>query len=151
MTLTPDFREFIALLNAHEVHYLVVGGYAVGLHGHPRYTKDIDIWIERTPSNAEHLMHALAEFGFEDVGLTKDDFLTPDQVVQLGRPPNRIDLITSLSGVSFAACYENRAVETIEDTDVHYIGLADLKKNKRALGRHQDLADIEHLGGETES
>jgi hypothetical protein len=149
MTLTPDFREFIALLNAHEVRYLVVGGYAVGLHGHPRYTKDIDIWIERTPSNAEHLMHALAEFGFEDVGLTNDDFLRPDQVVQLGRPPNRIDLLTSLSGVSFSDCYQSRVVETIEETDVQYISLADLKKNKHALGRHQDLADIENLGGET--
>jgi predicted nucleotidyltransferase len=151
MILTPDFREFIALLNAHEVRYLVVGGYAVGLHGHPRYTKDIDIWIERTPLNAEHLMEALAEFGFKDVGLTTDDFLAPDRVVQLGRPPNRIDLLTSLSGVSFPTCYKNKAVETIEGTNVQYIGLADLKQNKRALGRHQDLADIEHLGGETES
>ena len=150
MTLTPDFREFIALLNAHEVRCLVVGGYAVGLHGHPRYTKDIDIWIERTPSNAEHLMEALAEFGFEDIGLTKDDFLTPDQVVQLGRPPNRIDLLTSLSGVSFADCYENRVVEAIEGTEVRYISLADLKTNKRALGRHQDLADLEHLGSASE-
>jgi hypothetical protein len=137
-------------LNAHEVRYLVVGGYAVGLHGHPRYTKDIDIWIERTPLNAEHLMHALAEFGFENVGLAEDDFLSPAQVVQLGRPPNRIDLLTSLSGVPFSDCYENRVAETIEGTEVHYIGLADLKKNKRALGRHQDLADIDHLGGETE-
>jgi hypothetical protein len=150
MTLTPDFREFIALLNAHEVRYLVVGGYAVGLHGHPRYTKDIDIWIERTSANAERILNALAAFGFEDAGLSKDDFLAPDRVVQLGRPPNRIDLLTSLTGVSFADCYPNRAVEVIEGTELPYISLADLKTNKHALGRHQDLADLEELGGAPE-
>lgn len=100
MILNPDFKEFVALLNAHEVRFLVVGGYAVAFHGHPRYTKDLDVWVE--PENARRLMRALEAFGFGSVGLEAQDFLEPDYIVQLGYPPNRIDLITSLKGAEQA-------------------------------------------------
>ena len=145
MVLSPDFREFAASLNAHEVRYLVVGGYAVAFHGHPRYTKDLDIWIDREPHNADRLLLALADFGFGSVGLTAQDFLEPGQVVQLGYPPNRIDLITRLEGVDFAACYPRRETLEVEGVLVAFIDLEHLKQNKRAIGRYQDLADLEKL------
>jgi len=148
MNLNPDFRECIALLNAHDVRYLVVGGYAVGMHGHPRYTKDLDIWIDRSPENAERVLDALDAFGFGGIGLSVDDLTDPDSIVQLGRVPNRIDLMTTLSGVTFDECYPNRVVDQSDDTTVQYIGLEDLMANKRALGRHRDLGDVEDLGGD---
>lgn len=148
MNLNPDFREFIALLNAHEVRYLVVGGYAVGMHGHPRYTKDLDIWIDRTPDNAERVLDALDAFGFGGIGLSVGDLTDPDSIVQLGRAPNRIDLMTTLSGVTFDECYPNRVVELSDDMEVLYIGLDDLVANKRAIGRFRDLGDVEDLGGD---
>lgn len=145
MLLNPDFREFVALLNAHEVRYLVVGGYAVALHGHPRYTKDIDIWIGAEEQNAERLVRVLDAFGFGSVGLTAADFLEPDQTIQLGYPPRRIDLLTRLRGVEFDSCYDERMTVEIEGVPVHFIDLVSLKANKRAVGRHQDLADLEAL------
>lgn len=141
----PDFKEFIALLNAHNVRYLVVGGYAVALHGYPRYTKDLDVWIERSPENAMQLVEALAAFGFGALGLTAQDFLVEDQIVQLGYPPNRIDLITDLPGVNFSACYPMRVTVDLEGVPVDFIDAENLKLNKRASGRHQDLADLENL------
>ena len=104
MTIAPDFSEFAACLNGREVRYLVVGGYAVAFHGHPRYTKDLDVWIERTPENVRRLLSGLGDFGFGAVGLVEADFLEPEQVIQLGYPPLRIDLLTSLVGVAFAPC-----------------------------------------------
>lgn len=145
MTLHPDFREFVASLNEHEVRYLVAGGYAVAFHGHPRYTKDIDIWIERDPENARKLLDALEAFGFGSVGLREEDFLTSDHIIQLGYPPNRIDLLTDLQGVSFSEAFESKATEEIDGVPIHFIGLEALKRNKRAVGRHQDLADLENL------
>lgn len=145
MALSPDFNEFIELLNTHKVAYLVVGGYAVAFHGHPRYTKDIDIWIHRDPENARRMMACLTEFGFGDVGLSEADFLTPEQTIQLGMPPNRIDLLTDVEGVDFVSCYETRAAFDIDGLIVSCIGLDGLKRNKKALGRYQDLADLEHL------
>lgn len=145
---SQDFKEFIQFLNDNEVHYLVVGGYAVALHGYPRYTKDIDIWIESSLDNADRLLKALNQFGFGLVGLKIEDFLEPDQIIQLGYPPNRIDLLTSLVGVEFESCYESRIMVTIEDMLVNFIDIANLKKNKKASGRLQDLADVENLGGE---
>ena len=143
--LNQDFKEFIELLNAAEVRYLVVGGYAVALHGYPRYTKDIDIWIERSTQNAERLLSALERFGFGSLGLTVADFLEPDQVIQLGYPPRRIDLLTSLSGVSFEPCYAARVEVTLDGVTVPFISLEHLKMNKRASGRYRDLADLESL------
>ncbi len=143
--LNQDFKEFIESLNANQVRYLVVGGYAVAVHGHPRYTKDMDIWIEVSPENATNMLKALEQFGFGSLGLTAADFLTNDQIVQLGNPPNRIELFTALPGVDFAACYPSRVEIEIDGVRVSFIDLENLKKNKRAAGRHQDLADLENL------
>lgn len=145
MTIAPDFREFAACLNAREVRYLIVGGYAVAFHGYPRYTKDLGVWIDRTTENVERLLQGLDDFGFGALGLTADDFLEPDHVIQLGYPPLRIDLLTSLVGVTFSACYTDRLTAAIDGVSLPFIGLACLRANKRASGRYQDLADLENL------
>jgi len=147
MALSPDFKEFIELLNSSKVRYLIVGGYAVAFHGYPRYTKDLDIWIENTAENAQRLLRALEQFGFGSLGLSEQDFLTPEQIIQLGYPPNRIDLITSLPGVSFEECFQSRLNVEVDGVMVHFIDLEHLKQNKRATGRFQDLADLENLEG----
>lgn len=143
--LNQDFKEFVQSLNANRVRYLVVGGYAVALHGHPRYTKDIDIWVEMSPENAVHLVAALEQFGFGSLGLGTADFLVPDQIIQLGYPPSRIDLLTTLPGVDFAECHASRVQVDVDGLPVCFIDLDNLKRNKRATGRHQDLADVENL------
>lgn len=140
-----DFKEFIQFLNDNYVRYLVVGGYAVALHGHPRYTKDIDIWIEISPENATNLLNALEQFGFGSLGLQLEDFLSQGQIIQLGYPPNRIDLLTSIDGVNFADCYPSRLEINIDNITVSFIDLENLKKNKKASERLQDLADLENL------
>ena len=145
MIFNQDFREFIESLNKHNVRYLLIGGYAVALHGHPRYTKDLDIWIWMEDTNAANLLKALKDFGFSSLPLVNEDFLKPDQIVQLGFPPNRIDLMTSPKGVDFNTCYASREEIEIEGLKVNLIDLKNLKKNKKATGRHQDLADIENL------
>jgi hypothetical protein len=145
MDLTPDFKEFIQLLNAHNVQYLVVGGYAVALHGYPRNTKDIDIWLWLDAANADKLLEALDDFGFGSLGLTADDFLVPDQIIQLGYPPARIDLITTLPGIDFATCYQSRLEIQVDEVTVNFIDLENLKRNKRASGRPQDIADLANL------
>lgn len=144
--LNQDFREFIELLNKHEVRYLVIGGYAVALHGYPRYTKDLDIWIEMDSANAQRLMEALSEFGFGSVGLTQADFTTPDRVIQLGYPPSRIDLITTPDGVDFNTCYQSKLEISVSGVKINFIDLENLKRNKKASARLQDLADLENLG-----
>ncbi len=143
--LNQDFKEFIQSLNDNGVRYLVIGGYAVAFHGHPRYTKDIDIWVEMSPENAARMVRALEQFGFGSLGLKMDDFTTPDQIIQLGYPPSRIDILTTPAGVEFASCYEARVQVVIDDVTVQFIDLDNLKKNKKATGRHQDLADLENL------
>lgn len=143
--LNRDFREFVESLNDNRVRYLVIGGYAVALHGHPRYTKDLDIWVEMNPENAARLIKALEQFGFGSLELQAADFLIPDQIIQLGYPPKRIDLLTSAAGVDFASCYTARIEVEIDDVTVVFIDLENLKKNKRAAGRLQDLADLENL------
>lgn len=126
---------------------MVVGGYAVAVHGHPRYTKDLDVWIELNPQNAANVIKALDQFGFGTLGLKVDDFLVPDQVIQLGLAPNRIDLFVSLEGVEFKECYESKFEVLIDETTVNFIDIENLKKNKKATGRLQDLADVENLEG----
>jgi predicted nucleotidyltransferase len=143
--LNQDFKEFVQSLNDNGVRYLVVGGYAVAFHGHPRYTKDMDIWIANDPENAENILKALEQFGFGGLGLTKEDFLEPGQIIQLGYPPSRIDILSSVSGVNFAECYALRVKADVRGIPVNFIDLDSLKKNKQASGRHQDLADIENL------
>lgn len=146
--LNQDFKEFIQLLNKNQVKYLVIGGYAVAIHGHPRYTKDIDIWLEMSEENSQKLIKALTEFGFGSLGLTPDDFQTPDQIVQLGYPPSRIDLITTPDGIDFQTCYDSKIEVILRDIPVNFIDLDNLKKNKLASGRLQDLADLEKLQDE---
>ena len=143
--LNQDFREFIQSLNDNRVRYLVVGGYAVAFHGHPRYTKDLDIWVEMNPDNASQVVKALHQFGFASLGLKEADFLVPDQIIQLGYPPSRIDLFSTLPGVDFVTCYASRVSVEVDGVLVNFIDLENLKKNKQASGRHQDLADVENL------
>lgn len=143
--LNQDFKEFIQSLNDNGVRYLVVGGYAVALHGYPRYTKDMDVWVEMTIENVARVVTALNQFGFASLGLKEDDFLVPDQIIQLGYPPRRIDMLTTLPGVEFSECYPAHIIADVEGTYVNFIDLENLKKNKKATGRHQDLADLENL------
>jgi hypothetical protein len=143
--LNQDFKEFIQLLNDNQVNYLVIGGYAVAIHGHPRYTKDIDIWIEISEENSQKIITALTEFGFGSLGLTAQDLQEPHQIIQLGYPPNRIDLITSPDGIDFQTCYDSKIEIMLDDIAVKFIDLDNLKKNKLASGRLQDLADLENL------
>ena len=143
--LNQDFKEFLELLAKHEVRYLLVGGYSVAVYGHPRYTKDLDIWVFADAANATQLLAALEEFGFGSLGLSEDDFTTPGYVVQLGQPPVRIDLLTSVTGVDFEDAWSRRETMSIDGVELLVIALEDLRTNKRALGRHQDLADLENL------
>jgi len=143
--LSKDFKEFIELLNTNDVKYLVVGGYAVALHGHPRYTKDLDVWIELSPGNADRILSALDKFGLGSLNLKQDDFLEENQIIQLGYPPNRIDLLTTLKDLIFEDCYKTKVKVAIEDVEINFIDIENLKKNKRATGRPQDLADAENL------
>lgn len=145
MVLNQDFKEFIQSLNENNVRYLIIGGYAVAYHGHPRYTKDLDIWIDSSRVNADNMLDALDHFGFGGLGLTAEDFLKPDQIIQLGYPPSRIDILTSVEGVDFDSCYASRVIATIDDTSMNFIDLENLRKNKKATGRLQDLADLEKL------
>ncbi|MGH3087281.1 MAG: nucleotidyltransferase domain-containing protein [Rubrobacteraceae bacterium] len=145
MILSPDFSKFIESLNGNDVRYLVVGGYAVALHGHPRYTKDMDVWIGRDEDNAARMIEALEDFGFGSLGLEAGDFLTPDRIIQLGYAPNRIDILTTLAGVEFDVCYESRVEVDLGESAANFINLENLKRNKRASGRYQDLADLEML------
>ena len=145
MVLNKDFREFIELLNDHKVSYLIVGGYAVAFHGYPHYTKDLDIWVWLDKGNAERLLKTLEDFGFGSLDLKIDDFLDPEQVIQLGYPPNRIDILMDLTGVDFEDCFSSKVEVNIEGTIIYFIDLQNLKKNKQATGRHQDLADLENL------
>ena len=143
--LNQDFKEFIQSLNDNDVRYLVVGGYAVAFHGYPRYTKDIDVWVEMIVGNASRVIKALDQFGFVSLELKASDFLMPDQIIQLGYPPRRIDILTTLPGVEFSDCYSSRIITDIDGVPVNFIDLENLKKNKKATGRHQDLADLENL------
>jgi hypothetical protein len=120
----------------------------VAVHGHPRYTKDLDIWVECSQDNAVKIIAALTQFGFESLGLASSDFIVPGQVIQLGYPPNRIDLLTSVDGVEFDAAYSTRIMVMLNDILVAFIDLEHLKQNKKATARAQDLADLEALGGE---
>jgi hypothetical protein len=148
MEIQQDFKELLELFNAHKVKYLIVGGYALAFHGAPRYTGDIDIYVKPDAENAKHILAALDEFGFGSVGLMEEDLKTPNKVVQLGFPPVRIDIITSISGVSWDDAFENREEGEYGDIPVYYIGKKHYVINKRASGRKKDLADLEALGEE---
>lgn len=140
-----DFREFLKLLGLHKIEYLLVGGYAVSLHGYVRTTGDLDIWIRVGPENASRLKAALVEFGFSGSDVREELFLDPDSIIRMGVPPVRIEILTRISGLEFDAAYSRRQARTIEDVTFDLISLEDLKTNKRAAGRHKDLDDIDNL------
>ena len=142
---TPDFLDFLRALNRHRVRYLLIGGYAVAFHGYPRATKDLDLWVESSPENAARALAAIREFFGETLGLEEDDFLTPG-VIQLGYPPNRIDLVLlPESSPSFAKAYARAKETRVEGIPVRVIGFEDMLALKRAFGRAQDRADVEAL------
>jgi hypothetical protein len=148
MKVQPDFKELLALLNVHNVEYVIVGGYALAFHGVPRYTGDLDILVKPVPGNARQILAALEKFGFGLLGLTAEDFILPDQVVQLGVPPVRVDFITSLTGVPCLEAFAGRVAGRYGDVPVYFIGRDQFIANKRATGRKRDLADLEALGEE---
>jgi hypothetical protein len=139
------FEELLSIFNAHEVKYLVVGGHAVMLYTEPRYTKDLDLWVEPGPENASRVFRALAAFGAPLTGLSPDDFAHEGFFYQIGVPPVRVDLLMSISGLQFADAWPNRNPSMIGGQNVWFIGRADLVRNKRASGRHIDLHDAELL------
>jgi hypothetical protein len=145
MNVQKDLREFVELFNALDVHFLIVGAFAVAHHGYARYTADLDLFVEKSSENAERILRAIREFGFGDIGLTPEDFALKNQVVQLGVAPNRIDILTFLSGVSFEEAWSSREWGNIGELRVPFISRALLKQTKLATGRSQDLADLEHL------
>ena len=146
MDIQSDFGELLASFNASGVEYLVVGGYALAYHGAPRFTGDLDLFVRPSPENAGRLLAALEAFGFGDIGLTRDDFTRPDVVVQLGVPPVRVDILTSLSGVTWEQAAAGGVPAALGGVPVVFIGLEAFVANKRASGRRKDLADLEALG-----
>jgi hypothetical protein len=145
MELNQDFKEFIELLNLNKVEYLVVGGYAVGFHGHPRYTGDIDFWIAISKENAVKIIKCLREFGFGTLAIGVEDFMKDDLILQLGYEPNRIDILTSVTGLNFDECYNEKIEAEFDDITVNFIDIRNLKINKEATGRAKDMGDLENL------
>lgn len=145
MKLQSDLREFIGLLNSRKVDYLVVGGHAVAFHGYPRFTGDVDFFINATPENARRVLQVLDDFGFGGLGLGDQSLTQAGKVIQLGRPPNRIDLLTSISGVAFEEAWEQRVAAELDGIPVHFVSKEALIKNKRAAARSKDLADVDAL------
>lgn len=146
MEIQEDFRELFALLNAHDVAYLIIGIYALAFHGAPRYTGDMDILVRPDGDNARRILDALDDFGFGSLALTIEDFTKPNQVAQLGVPPVRVDIVTSITGVSWEEAFAGRVAGQYGDIAVHYIGRKQFIANKQAVGRKKDLSDIEALG-----
>ena len=145
MKLDKDFNEFVALFVTNNVRFLVVGGYALAAHGYPRATGDLDAWVWVNPENAAKIVECLQEFGFGSLEISVEDFTSTNNVVQLGFPPYRIDIITSIDGVEFDAAWENRFMVDLDGLDVPFISRDDLLINKRAVGRPQDIADVKRL------
>ncbi len=143
--LPTEFKEFLRSFNDHDVEYLLIGGYAVGYHGYPRATADIDVWVACKESNADRIVEALKTFGFDVPELTPALFLEEHRIVRMGRAPLRIEIMMSVDGVAFEACYRERIVDTIEGMEISVISLEHLKQNKRASGRLKDLADLDYL------
>ncbi len=143
--LPPDFGEFLRLLTESGVEHLIVGGYAVAYHGHPRATGDLDIWIRMSEDNARRTEVVLKSFGFDLPQVTASLFTMPDQVIRMGNPPLRIEILTTIDGVEFSDCYQRRVEVDVDGVPFKVIALDDLKRNKRAAGRPQDLSDLERL------
>jgi hypothetical protein len=145
MDIQPGFRELLALFNRQKVECLIVGGYALAFHGAPRYSGDLDILVRPELVNAKRILKALTLFGFGFLDLKAEDFTIPERVIQLGEPPVRIDLITSLTGISWEEAFSNRVPEMYGDVPVYILGREQLIVNRRAIGRAKDFADIEAL------
>jgi|SRR5690625_4404563 len=145
MKISKDFEEFFALLNAHEVHYLVIGGYAFAIHAEPRYTKDLDIFLDNTHNNAQKLMVVLSDFGFQSLSITIDDLTTPGKIIQIGNPPLRIDLLNDIDGVFFDEAWDNRITSDYGDQTIFVIAKKELIKNKKASNRDRDKIDVKRL------
>ena len=145
MKLPSDFKEFLKLLNANNVEYLLIGGYAVGYYGYPRATADMDIWIAMNSANADKIVASLKAFGFDSPNLSANLFLKEKQIIRLGIPPVRIELATTISGVDFNDCFAKRVIAELDGVKTNLISLNHLKINKKASARHQDIADLEHL------
>jgi hypothetical protein len=143
--LNQDFREFIELLGSEDVQYLIVGGYAVALHGFPRYTGDIDFFVAINPANAEKLLRVFSRFGFGEIGLTSQDFLEENFIVEIGREPRKIQVLTGIDGISFAESYSRRVELEDDGLKLPFIGKSDLIRNKIASGRPKDLIDVGEL------
>jgi len=148
MEIRTDFRELLELFNKHKVEYLIIGGYALAFHGAPRFTRDIDLFVRPTKKNAARILAALNDFGFGSLDLSQQDFTTPGVVVQLGVPPVRIDIITTVTGVRWEKADAGKASGFYGDIPVFFLGRDDFIANKKATGRAKDAADIEALGGQ---
>jgi len=146
MEIQKDFKELLELFNAHNVEYVVVGGYALAFHGAPRFTGDIDLFVKPESRNAKLILKSLSEFGFASLDLSEDDFTSPNNVIQLGVPPVRIDIMTSLTGLTWEKANSGKVPGNYGNTTVYFISKKDLINNKEALGRRQDMADLEALG-----
>lgn len=146
--MDPDFRDLLAAFLSHQVRFLIVGAHALAVHGVPRATGDIDLWVAPTADNADRVWHALAAFGapLDSLEVTRDDFVRPDIVVQLGLPPRRIDLLTSLSGLTFGEAWDDRLEQEVDGLRVPVLGRASLIRNKQATGRPKDRGDLDALG-----
>jgi predicted nucleotidyltransferase len=143
--LPADLREFLKLLNVVRVEYLLIGGYAVGYYGYPRATADMDIWVAISDQNAHKLVRVLKDFGFRVPNLKPEVFLGKDRIVRFGEPPLRIEILTTISGVTFDTCFARRSRVKLDGLRVNLISLDDLKKNKAASGRAKDLDDLQAL------
>lgn len=144
MQLPDDFKEFLKLLNDHDVEYLMIGGYAVGYHGYVRATNDLDVWVSAESRNVQKLSDALLEFGLPSSALGPGLFADAS-ILRIGVPPLRIEVMSDVSGVAFDACYATRLIDEVDDVTVHLIDREALKANKRASARYKDLDDLEHL------
>jgi hypothetical protein len=145
MKLVKDFEAFVELLNKNEVKYLVVGGYAFAIHAYPRFTNDIDFLILNSRSNAEKVILSLNEFGFTSSNISPEDLMTEEKVIQLGQPPYRIDILTSIDGVTFTDAWGRKVTGKYGEQTLYFISKEDLILNKKASGRKKDLDDLEDL------
>ncbi|WP_423148886.1 DUF6036 family nucleotidyltransferase [Rubrolithibacter danxiaensis] len=145
MIFEPDFVDFIELLNKHQVEYLIVGAHALAFHGRPRHTGDLDIWIKPAPDNALKVVNVINDFGFSSLGLIAEDFIRENYVTQLGYPPLRIDILNSISGVTFELAYKNRIQGEFDGLQIPFISIQDFIQNKKSTGRNKDLGDIDLL------
>jgi hypothetical protein len=143
--LNPDFLDFITLLEKKSVEYLVVGGYAVGFHGFPRYTGDIDFFVAVNETNAQRLLEVFQEFGFGEIGIEKQDFLKPSFIIEIGREPRKIQVLTGIDGVTFDECRKTAVEYDYLGQTMRFIGLEELLRNKKASGRSKDLIDAQEL------